>query len=186
MSRVAVRDTEAHWGEVAKVAAKAGHVHILQWLSDFHADRCDWSVEILDTAAEFGHLSSVQWLHTHRQDGRTTRAMDCAARGGFLPIVKWLHENRFERMDAGQEWTMNYATKMGYHLFQQFYRVYITEKNLAVKQCTIEAMTFAAINGHVEVVQWLHENQSEGCSDDTFSLAAGNGHLEMIQWLKFN
>ncbi|KAG1682407.1 hypothetical protein DVH05_021030, partial [Phytophthora capsici] len=96
MSHVAARDTKTHWGDVANIAAKNGHVHILQWLSEIHADRCDWDVNILDCAAASGHLSVVKWLHVHRQDGCTTRAMDCAAEGGHLPIVKWLHAHRSE------------------------------------------------------------------------------------------
>ncbi|KAL3662224.1 hypothetical protein V7S43_012555 [Phytophthora oleae] len=91
MKYVAARDAKADWGKVAKISARYGHVDILQRLSGFHADRCEWGAKILDTAAEFGTLTAVQWLHTHRQDGCTTKAMDQAAWNGYLPTVQWLH-----------------------------------------------------------------------------------------------
>jgi hypothetical protein len=38
-------------------------------------------------------------------------------------------------------------------------------------------MNSAAENGHLEVVQWLHENRSEGCTEDAMDFAARNGHF---------
>ncbi|KAK1936940.1 hypothetical protein P3T76_009718 [Phytophthora citrophthora] len=57
---VAAKDSKSHWGRVANVAAESGRVDIFQWLSDFHADRCDWGFDIMDTTAEFGHLPVVE------------------------------------------------------------------------------------------------------------------------------
>ena len=48
------------------------------------------------------------------------------------------------------------------------------------------AMTGAAMNGHLEVVKWLHCNRTEGCSASAMNLAAMNGHLEVVQWLQDN
>jgi len=36
------------------------------------------------------------------------------------------------------------------------------------------------------VVQWLHENRSEGCSKRAIDWAAENGQLEVIQFLHLN
>lgn len=49
--------------------------------------------------------------------------------------------------------------------------------------CTREAMDGAAANGHLDVVQWLHENRQEGCSIRAMNHAALNGHLEVVKWL---
>ena len=43
----------------------------------------------------------------------------------------------------------------------------------------------AAQGGHLEVLQWVHEN---GCpwDEDTCWCAAQGGHLEALQWLRAN
>lgn len=49
--------------------------------------------------------------------------------------------------------------------------------------CTVDAMNKAAFNNDIEMVLWLHENRTEGCSTDAMDWAATAGHLHMIQWL---
>lgn len=34
------------------------------------------------------------------------------------------------------------------------------------------------MNGHLGIVQWLHENRKEGCSEMVMHLAAAGGHLD--------
>jgi Tfp pilus assembly pilus retraction ATPase PilT len=45
---------------------------------------------------------------------------------------------------------------------------------------------WAAKNGHLAVVKWLHENKIEGCSKRTMDLAAENGRLKIVKWLHEN
>jgi hypothetical protein len=52
--------------------------------------------------------------------------------------------------------------------------------------CTTKAMDDAAENGHLEVVKWLHANRTEGCTTNAMDWAAMEGHLEVIQWLHHN
>ena len=52
--------------------------------------------------------------------------------------------------------------------------------------CTSEAMDSAALNGHIEVIKWLHENRSEGCTESTMDEAAEYGHLEIVKFLHYN
>jgi hypothetical protein len=47
-------------------------------------------------------------------------------------------------------------------------------------------MNEAAGNGHLEMVQWLHFNRTEGCTTSAMNLAVENSHLEVIKWLHFN
>ena len=44
-------------------------------------------------------------------------------------------------------------------------------------------MDYAAAGGHLEVVKWLHENRTEGCTTDAIDRAAAGGHLEVIKLL---
>ncbi|GMF25281.1 unnamed protein product [Phytophthora lilii] len=44
-------------------------------------------------------------------------------------------------------------------------------------------MDQAAKNGHLDVVQWLHDNRSEGCTVAAMDEAAGCGRMAIVQWL---
>ncbi|CAI5730003.1 unnamed protein product [Peronospora destructor] len=52
--------------------------------------------------------------------------------------------------------------------------------------CSTRAMDDAAKNGHLSTVQWLHENRSEGCTTKAMDYAASSGHLSIVQWLDEN
>ena len=49
-----------------------------------------------------------------------------------------------------------------------------------------EAMDWAASKGHLDVVQWLHHNRTEGCTKYAMNCAAMNGHLDVVKWLHSN
>ncbi|KAG3164100.1 hypothetical protein PC128_g20214 [Phytophthora cactorum] len=48
---------------------------------------------------------------------------------------------------------------------------------------TSGAMDGAAANGRLDVVQWLHDHWSEGCSAAAKDKAVANSHLKMAEWL---
>ncbi len=52
--------------------------------------------------------------------------------------------------------------------------------------CTTDAMDFASFDGYLEVVKWLHENRTEGCTTQAMNGATEFGHLEVIKWLHEN
>lgn len=52
--------------------------------------------------------------------------------------------------------------------------------------CTVDAMDLAAANGHLDVVQWLHAQRSEGCTSEAMDLAAASGHLRVVRWLHYH
>ncbi|KAE8882999.1 hypothetical protein PF003_g32895 [Phytophthora fragariae] len=82
LTYLAARDTESFWGKVAVYAAMHGYVYILQWLSDAHADRCEWGVDVLDSAAGLGHFSA------HK--GTLGHALRTATMNGHIPVINWL------------------------------------------------------------------------------------------------
>ena len=49
-----------------------------------------------------------------------------------------------------------------------------------------QAMVLAAAQGHLEMVQWLHQNRREGTTVDALDLAATFGRLEVVKWLHEN
>ncbi|POM66871.1 Hypothetical protein PHPALM_17206, partial [Phytophthora palmivora] len=48
---------------------------------------------------------------------------------------------------------------------------------------TVRAMDGAAAKGHLDVVQFLHSNRTEGCSNTAFINATVNNHLHVLEWL---
>jgi ankyrin repeat protein len=47
-------------------------------------------------------------------------------------------------------------------------------------------MDFAAGNGHLNVVKWLHKNRKEGCTTTAMDLAMLNEHIDIVMWLNEN
>ena len=47
-------------------------------------------------------------------------------------------------------------------------------------------MNWAAQGGHLEVVEFLHFNRSEGCTTLAMDRAAEEGHLEVVEFLNLN
>ncbi|GAB9477279.1 hypothetical protein Gpo141_00014343 [Globisporangium polare] len=39
------------------------------------------------------------------------------------------------------------------------------------------------MHGHFDVVQWLHENRGEGCTDGAMGFAATHGHFDIVLFL---
>ena len=46
-----------------------------------------------------------------------------------------------------------------------------------------ETMDWAAMNGHFDVIYFLHNNRAEGCTSITMDGAVKNGHLEVVKFL---
>ena len=51
---------------------------------------------------------------------------------------------------------------------------------------TIHTWKWASENGHLEVVQWLHEHRTEGCTTWAMDVASKNGYLDVVNWLREN
>ena len=43
-----------------------------------------------------------------------------------------------------------------------------------------------AENGHLDVVKFLHENRTEGCTKYAMDYASRNGHLDVVKFLRKN
>ncbi|KAL4133930.1 hypothetical protein PRIC2_004245 [Phytophthora ramorum] len=48
---------------------------------------------------------------------------------------------------------------------------------------TVKAMDGAAARGRLDIMQWLHDNRTEGCSTEACLAAAMGGHLDVVKWL---
>ncbi|KAK1947532.1 putative ankyrin repeat protein [Phytophthora citrophthora] len=48
------------------------------------------------------------------------------------------------------------------------------------------AMSWAASNGHLKAMKWLHSNRQDLCVNYAMDFAAANGHLSAVKWLHSN
>lgn len=48
---------------------------------------------------------------------------------------------------------------------------------------TVKAMDGAAARGRLDILQWLYDNRTEGCSRTALVYAAAEGHSDVVRWL---
>eukprot|EP01133_Synstelium_polycarpum_P018236 gene18236-21818_t len=224
-------DKEADDGKAIDLAARAGHLSIVKMLAE---KRCR-IVKAFGAvgAASGGHMDIIEWLHENSPQVITNEVMDKAARYGRLEIVQYLNDNGYECSDnalqgsllAGHLQVTKYllenrsergdeemvyrvvesnppnlleiitylATYPEITLNSDTFDVAASKGNLDVVKflhqnctsgCSEEAMTYALIYNHVPVYTFLHENRTEGCAANTMAQLAGNGSsLESIVFL---
>ncbi|KAE9101471.1 hypothetical protein PF010_g14432 [Phytophthora fragariae] len=136
-------------------AAKAGQLHVLQWLLDKSRRReltVFWGAKELFFAGKHGHLHVAQWLHEHTSPPPTHMffvTLEEAARNGDLDMVTWL-------CDVRGEWSP-YAAVLaagGGHLqVLQWLRT-----NLFSSSSSSISMDDAAAGGHLDVLCWLQDH----------------------------
>ncbi|CAI5744007.1 unnamed protein product [Peronospora destructor] len=91
-------------------------------------------------------------------DFTTLWTLQKAACSGYLSLLKRLGERNAEFTEHGMDWSLQTAASEG----------------------------GAAAGGHIDVVQWLHKNRTEGCTTEAIDTAAAGGHLATFQWLWSN
>jgi len=144
-------------GETMTLAAANGHLDVEEWLVEEYGD--DPAVDIFSPGNE--------------EEGQRTSpfAMDAAGRNGHLAVVKYLHELEISRSLGSKKRKRSELSTMEEVQF------------LATPVCTESAMDDAADKGHLETLQWLHQNRTDGCTSLVWDLAAASGHLEVLKWL---
>ncbi|KAL2914097.1 hypothetical protein HK105_206355 [Polyrhizophydium stewartii] len=55
-----------------------------------------------------------------------------------------------------------------------------------IEGCKIGAMDCAVENGHLDVLKWLHVSRTEGCTQWAVLEASPNGHADVVEWLHMN
>lgn len=98
-------------------------------------------------------------------------AMSGVPARNHLAIVKWLRESRdegcFEDAFFQNQDMMKFFHEHEYEFDE-------------IDLCT---MDIAAESSHFYVVQWLHENRTEGCTTQAIGGVAENGHIEVVKFL---
>ena len=52
--------------DAIELAARNGHLHIIEWFHEIKPRTGDWTTLVMDWAAHRGHLEVVKWLHENR------------------------------------------------------------------------------------------------------------------------
>jgi hypothetical protein len=82
-------------------AARAGHLHVLEWLRALekvkggpkaNAKRLAWDESVTAAAADGGSLEVLRWLRYRKCPWDATTCI-AAARRGYLPVLQWARKN---------------------------------------------------------------------------------------------
>jgi len=101
--------------------------------------------------------------------------VNLAVREGCLSLLKWAINKKYPcRSDVS-----HIAARQGHLHILQYIR---TVKEFPWKEWTHFSCFFAAQGGHLEILQWLHDQE---CPWDkkTCQIAAQEGHLPILKWL---
>ncbi|ETL92756.1 hypothetical protein F442_09239 [Phytophthora nicotianae P10297] len=161
-------------GRTMLFAAERGFLDVIKWLYvEYHAD------PKINLFWVCGHIDEYGYSENDNDCGDSESycsVVDAAAGKGHLEIVQYLlhigQEEEDTRKHKRQRIQENPDT--------------VTRDSLSPPtkpKCTAVAMDVAAAHGHLDVVQWLHANRSEGCTTAAMDLAATNGHLDTVEWL---
>ena len=155
-------------GSVCFIAALGGHLAVLRWARE---NGCGWDERTCANAARGGHLAILQWARQNRcpWDERTCTG---AARGGHLAILQWARQN-------GCPWderTCTSAARGGYLAVLQWAR-----KN----GCEWGSSTcaYAVKGGHLAILQWAREHGCEWDKEGCLEAARNKGHKEVAAWI---
>ncbi|OQS07156.1 hypothetical protein THRCLA_20215 [Thraustotheca clavata] len=144
---------------ILKYLINQGHVEC----SEFDMVNC--TTKVMDNAAAISDLETVKYLHEHRTEGYRTKAMDMAAERGDFEMVKFLHLNHTGGCTAN---AMDNAAKFGHFSVKGVLRVqWIMLQRMGIMKLLnifITAMDYAAWKGHFDIVRFIHEIRTEGCS----------------------
>lgn len=187
---------------------KTGNLELIKWVVEngfyglWHRDI------VLDFAVENGQLEIVKYM-TEIGVGRCSPdVMEKAGENGHFEMVKWLMANLTDAL--GDDDTLDGIAGAGRleivkwvaECYPEHFTVaamtwaatnghldvviYLHEFGDYEFACNESAMDGAAKNGHLDVIIWLHNNRSEGCTHWAMDGAAKRGHLDVIKWLDAN
>jgi hypothetical protein len=180
------------WKSALRNACERNDVPMIQWLLarpywhelDVNALQLQLRVALTKAAAG-GGIAAMEYLYPHELlvGYRSFDVVLGAIRNGHMDAVKWLlmHGWQVARFESIYE-----AAKYGHVEMMQL----LYDRRGCYAGRTFyngdRALSLAVENGHLAVVQWLHDNEPQLDWVALFELAAFHGHLEMVQWLHEN
>ena len=158
----------------------------VKFVVDFQlSEKCKNEKELFLAAMEKENWKVMDWLSKNEPD--TLELPIINYRGDTFPNVA------YSRLGALQ-WLHTHMNSSFPH-WQAYMDVAASSGNLELVKflhenrtegCTVNAMNGAARNGHLDIVEWLHLNRNEGCTTNAMDGAAANGHINVLEWLHAN
>lgn len=185
-----------------ETAIRHGHLDIAKWLDrtfgkhyflDFGTYECycnkynlcflcQWKRADLELVEWV--FSQLEWKDTNTRTARLKKVLIVAASQGESNAFDFIYQ---ELRKSDKRQSLHGLGPQCFDAAAAHGHLSIVKRLLDRDQlCTEMAMDRAARNGHMEVVQWLHHNRSEGCTTDAMNGAAEFGHLGIVQWLHEN
>lgn len=166
-------------------------------VQNFHACRL---------AAEKGDLPVVELLHSYRQhDVFSFCSLQVAACEGHVEVLRYLFTKfrPFIRRDnmrllVAESIANDHIDILRYLITQGavlthydmdlaaeygFLDILMYLHDVSSAGCTYAAMDYAAGLGRLDIVRFLHENRTEGCSQHAIKVAAASGHVPVVRYL---
>ena len=152
------------------IAAEFGFLDIM---IDLYHDG-DITNQTLFLIAKHGHLEIMKWVKVYLGE----YASKFAAIKNYINVIEWLHENQ---PDCFTTDTMDNAVGYKHHEL-----VYWLHKNRR-DGCSSAAFGWAALNGDMTMLEFLHKNYPKQClNSDPIPFAALHGHFSAVLWLYKN
>lgn len=150
-------------------AARHGNLNMVRYL---HAKGKSCTTDAIDFAARYGHFKIVKWLYRNRTEWCTHAAMYGAAIERRLEIVKWLHNH-------GAPCSPNIVE----HVIEDGDLDILKYLHSIKKKFSAEASMKAAKHNHLEVLQWMYDNELVDMEALTDSEYFGFHTFETAEWI---
>lgn len=196
--------------QAVSYAARIGRVDIIRWLLSVMDDK-SCGTDVMDYAALNGHLETIKWLSANTMFAPSKHAIMWASEYNHLDVVMWLYKNyKWPRAEIAEAMEVA-ATYGNLEILKWLYTESLNPGKMRQFLSNIpgistmlsalsalsalpsnphllntNSMDWAAKNGHLDIVKWLHENSTEGCTKRAMDMAAEEGHLHIVKWLHKN
>ena len=193
-----VRHLGGSFGTPLHAAAHGGHIEIAQFLFAHGADvnlRSAHNATPLHFASEMGHLTLVKWLLDHRanvnpQDARGHIPLHYSAHGGHIDVCRMLLEHGAVANTQGKTGSTPFleASQSGHIDTIRLLLDHNPDVNVRELDGGWCPLHFAAINGHLQLVQKLLELNAEvdSCTHHKSTpllMASELGHTDVVRLL---
>lgn len=163
----------------SRMAARAGDLRVLQWWMFKYDGSCGPAVECVafKAAVEASQQHVLQWLYDQDRVPYKYLETEAPIECSDPLIVYWLLEIEYPfklkiLIDKSVRKSNLESLKWAHSHPEKFH----------FDQAS-NAMLIAAEMGHLELLQWMHENLPIGRSIKMLRVAAAGGHLDVVKWL---
>uniref|UniRef100_A0AAV1UXA2 Ankyrin repeat protein n=1 Tax=Peronospora matthiolae TaxID=2874970 RepID=A0AAV1UXA2_9STRA len=182
-----------------RCAVEFGRLEILKYLADTGMLQADttsrrretfidgsklmgWAVRYSDVLNSTSKLDIIQWVADNYSVSALAQVKTDDLSRACAPVLMYLKMRWLATKALEDPRLVDLMANMGK---MDVLRVLLDREDgeMEVVRCTSDAMDGAAANGHLAVVQYLHDQRAVGCTVKAMDSAARNGYLEVVRFL---